>query len=374
LPLFDGLRALAALSVLTFHVSARLGAYKTTDWGSALLRANIGVTVFFVISGFLLYRPFVDSRFGGPPPRPLLNFFRARALRIVPAYWLALLVLGFGSLAQYVHGHDFWRYVFFLQIYDYRTAFLGLTVAWTLCTEVTFYLVLPLLAAGVLRATVGAATSRRRLGIELSIIAGLAAASLFAKAVFPATFGAGSVGSLTLLGLFHWFALGMMLAVLSVAADRGVVVAGLGYGLRYRDAAWLLAVAFLLLAQWTVPHQDGNVADYGVIAQFAYGMFAVCLVWPAIWTSQSRGVAWHVLGNPVVAWLGIVSYGIYLWHVTVIERFVPRIADVNTSLGPKFLLLAIATVFGTVAVAAASYYAVERPLLRFKGRRSSSAR
>ena len=64
-----------------------------TWYGPFTTRLNLGVTIFFLISGFLIYRPFVNSRMNGAPATPLARFLERRFLRIFPAYWLALTLL-----------------------------------------------------------------------------------------------------------------------------------------------------------------------------------------------------------------------------------------------------------------------------------------
>ena len=93
-PLLDSVRAIAALSVLVFHASFWSQITLTgSDLAPFLSRLDVGVTIFFVLSGFLLYRPFVRARLlGTPPPRAIAYGWR-RVLRIVPAYWLALTVI-----------------------------------------------------------------------------------------------------------------------------------------------------------------------------------------------------------------------------------------------------------------------------------------
>src|SRR4029077_572200 len=88
-PLFDGLRAAAALGVLFAHCAAATLAGSTL-LGHAIGDFQMGVTVFFVISGFLLYRPFVAGDMTGRGAPRTLTFYRRRALRIFPAYWFAL--------------------------------------------------------------------------------------------------------------------------------------------------------------------------------------------------------------------------------------------------------------------------------------------
>src|SRR6266487_2807271 len=94
-PCFDGFRALAAISVLITHVAYLSGFDIHSGLGAFTARMDVGVAVFFMISGFLLYRPFVAARLAERHgSRPLAYFWR-RALRIFPAYWVALTITVF---------------------------------------------------------------------------------------------------------------------------------------------------------------------------------------------------------------------------------------------------------------------------------------
>jgi Predicted acyltransferases len=73
-PLIDGMRAIAALSVLLVHVAGASGAADPSLSGRLLAHLNVGVTIFFVISGFLLYRPFIAERGGGAAPPRVASF------------------------------------------------------------------------------------------------------------------------------------------------------------------------------------------------------------------------------------------------------------------------------------------------------------
>ncbi len=146
-PLIDSLRALAALGVLFAHVGFLSQTIARHRYGAGVANLSIGVAVFFAISGFLLYRPFFNSEITAAPRPPATDFLRRRVLRIVPAYWLALTVLAIYPGLPVVHTHEWWRYYFFLQVYSPLFAIFGLTVAWSLCIEVTFYALLPLYAA-----------------------------------------------------------------------------------------------------------------------------------------------------------------------------------------------------------------------------------
>jgi peptidoglycan/LPS O-acetylase OafA/YrhL len=91
-PCFDGLRAIAAVSVVVIHTSFVSGLTTRSGVGIYTARLEIGVAVFFLISGFLLYRPFAAAHVAGLPSPVLGRFWVRRLLRIVPAYWLALTV------------------------------------------------------------------------------------------------------------------------------------------------------------------------------------------------------------------------------------------------------------------------------------------
>ena len=120
---------------------------------------NVGVAVFFLLSGFLLYRPFAQARFEGRRRPATLLYAQRRALRIVPAYWVALVcvVLLVGRSGESATASPVFTpegiitYFGFLQIYDSNTLLGGISAAWTLCVEVTFYALLPLWALLIAR-------------------------------------------------------------------------------------------------------------------------------------------------------------------------------------------------------------------------------
>ncbi len=89
----DGYRAIAALGVLVYHTAGWVGFMSPQEPGAHLIDnlGNFGVAVFFVISGFLLFRPFVLASLTGTSPPETAPFYIRRALRIYPAYWLALI-------------------------------------------------------------------------------------------------------------------------------------------------------------------------------------------------------------------------------------------------------------------------------------------
>ncbi len=369
-PLLDSLRAVAAVGVLLGHVGFDTGADHAYWWGPLVANGDTGVTVFFVLSGFLMYRPMVSAQLHGAARPAWRDYARRRLLRIVPAYWLALTVLAIYPGLPGVFSGDWWRYYFFLQTYSDTTTLGGLVVAWSVCVEVTFYLLLPFYAAAVGRLTRGFARDRR-VRFELVLLAGMAVASLVFRYVDheigPPTL------ELALPAFLDWFAVGMALALLSAAIQARQREDGPAFRpaaerwiARHPGACWaaafgLFAVAAAILGK---PPQSGWSNVQTVFIKHLLAVVAACLlVLPAVFGDRAGGWPRRVMAWGLLAWLGLISYGIYLWHdgvVTILEKH---------GIERSFTVLGAATIVGTAAIAAASYYVVERPILRFKVRR-----
>jgi peptidoglycan/LPS O-acetylase OafA/YrhL len=359
-PLMDSLRALAALGVLVAHVAIFSGNAQHLSWGVVPGNLDVGVTLFFVLSGFLLYRPFFNSELGGAPVPRIGDYARRRVLRIVPAYWLALTVLALYPGVPGIFSGDWWRYYGFLQFYSYHTSIRGLGVAWTLCVEVAFYAVLPFYAAITRRAT-------RRLGraarirSQLMLLCVLAVGSIVLRVADQ-----GTVMQNSLLTHFYWFALGMALAVVSVTfhgrhdLPRAVRMVNAHPGM-----CWLAAL-IVYLAMCAVLNSAPQHLYYSVSQAFwqhvLSGVIAMLIVLPAVFGQRAGGWPRRMLSWRVLTWLGLISYGIYLWHATIATTLVSHNVQ-------HFFPLFFADVALTITIAAASYHFVERPILQLKNRR-----
>ena len=358
----DSLRAIAALGVLVGHVGFITHTQQTHWYGAIMSNFVSGVAIFFVLSGFLLYRPFFSAEIAGTPRPRVRDYTRRRLLRIVPAYWLALTLLAIEPGLTGVFTGDWWRYYGFLQIYDPFTRDAGLTVAWTLCIEMTFYLALPVYAALTRRIARGAsATGRTR--IQLAILGVLGLASIL--------LGVARDPNVTpsLLSYFDWFAIGMSLAVLSVALQgRARPPAPVRFIAARPGAVWGIGLA-VYLTLCVVLSSAPAFAYYSpaqtIIEHVGEGAVALFVVLPAVFGDRRVGWPRRLLADRRLMWMGGISYGIYLWHLSVAQWLFGKGAS---GFGP----LLAATVIGAVVIAAASYYLVERPVLRFKESRPRS--
>jgi peptidoglycan/LPS O-acetylase OafA/YrhL len=347
-PLIDGLRAVAAIGVLLTHAAISAGLVTSGAHGFRYAqRLEVGVTIFFVISGFVLFRPFLEHR-----ERPLGSYAVRRALRIVPAYWIALTVS-----AVILGRHEVWDkplvFYGFGQIYSQTTLPQGLIQAWTLDVEVTFYVFLPFWAWLLRRAT-----PRQ----EAWALVGLALASLAWKGAFVWSGSASKVVITpwlnSLPAYLDQFALGMGLALLSTRRTRIAVPPLVLWGVAL-VAFWAVSVKIGIGHALFEPYDRWQYMGRHVL----YTVIGVSLVAAAVFATPKRGVVGRVLGNRVAAWLGLVSYGLYLWHVTVLQALEDLGFQRSLHFHP-FVVVTVVTLALTCAIAALSWYFAERPLLR----------
>jgi peptidoglycan/LPS O-acetylase OafA/YrhL len=163
---------------------------------------------------------------------------------------------------------------------------------------------------------------------------------------------------LILPGSLDLFALGMAMAVVSVALTRVDPPAWLRIVDRWPGLMWLLALgAFYGVGR--MPALAGHsYALWWLTSHELKALGCALLLVPAVFGSERRGVIRRVLAFPPLLWLGTISYGIYLWHKPLLDKLGPHLAPH----GELFTAVAITAI--TVAVAAISFYAVERPLQR----------
>lgn len=394
----DGLRAVAAAAVLLTHVGGLTGyVFTGTPASWVVSRGDVGVPVFFALSGLLLYRPWASAVLTGQPASQVLLYLRRRALRILPAYW-AVVLIALPVLNPHAarHAWSWLQYLLLVQNYDPHpwwtgTGATGLSQMWSLVVEVSFYLLLPLLAA----ALAWLALARRRTTAPASqadicrrarrMLAGLAilAISSFGWTVLayyprPELWFAG-----TLPPLLIWFTAGMAIAVGSAwaaAEPEGGPVSR--FCRSVADSAgmcWLIAGCAFAIActPLTGPEFGGVPSLWNTEFKTAlYTIIALAVVAPLAFLPwrEHPTVASRVLASRGFRFLGKISYGIFLWQFLAAYAFFALLRLKTAFYGGSYsTVAAVAVLLGvtvfTIAFSVASYYLLERPAQRFRGGR-----
>lgn len=339
-PALDGLRAIAVLGVVTYHLGA--------TW---LPGGFLGVDLFFVLSGFLITSLLLDeiARHG----RITYSAFIARrARRLLPALYLLLIVVcawaawvaapeAIGDLRGAALAAVFYvaNWFFIATSRSYFADAQGpspLEHTWSLSIEEQFYLLWPVLLLLFVRRL-----SPRALMVVLAL--GIVGSVAFMATTYDSTDP--SSAYFGTLSRVHELLVGCLLAY--------AVRRGLAMPTAWRWTAWI-ALGLIGIMMATVSDLAGFYYRGGSLA------FCVIVAWLVLvlgagpaGAGSTRALSWAPL-----VWIGMLSYGIYLWHWPLILWLTPA------STGMDGMLLALVRIGATLAIAAASYYLLERPIRR----------
>ncbi len=344
----EGLRGLAALLVVFDHAVEK-------DWGlGPWSQQNHGITVFALLTGFLLSSRFLRARLDHRPAPGTLAFLRARAARIYPAYWVALAGAAATIGLQRMEPGDIWQVLTLTQTFGTDTPFEGLLPAWSLSLFMSFYLALPVWSWWRRRSDrpeEGDASLLRR---EVWWLLGLVLLSWVVRTT-SATDPIAREPVFTLLGRADWFAIGMILAVLVVARERGLTPRLLKLG--QKPGRVLLGALGLTVASALVPVRYEEIRDQLDTAAGAALLAGAVLHGPVL-----RGPQRWLAARPARA-VGRWSYGIFLWGYIVQKLITHTYPDIATA--PHLAL----TLVGAIALGAASWRYIERPAAKYLTRR-----
>ena len=372
-PMLDSVRAVAAFGVLALHASARTGSFGTGAAAKFFSHGDVGVPIFFVLSGLLLYRPLARAHLGDAARAERAagtrSFYERRFLRILPLYWFVLLFV-----TVVFHNVDMSspalvaRHGLLLDTYSSAWVRSGqwMQQTWSLTTEVAFYLLLPVLALGV-GLIVRRVRAPRRIHAEVATCGVIALVSFGVAWWLAATRPNGTVASVWLPAQGYLFALGMILAVISVADHTTL------HGALHRVAQptwlwWAVGAGAYLVVVFGLDLPDNafttpETVTQQLLVRALYAVVALCLIVPAAF-GGTRGLGRRVLSSAWLRWLGIISYGIFLWHLDWIKQLQDFGLYTYPSRGRVFPFVLISTVFLAVGSAALTYYLIERPLQR----------
>ncbi len=366
-PLMDGIRAIAAIAVLTTHAAFASDPSASTWYGHMTARLDVGVAIFFAIAGFLLFRPYVSDHVDGVRAPTFARYIFRRGLRVVPAYWVAIIV--FVILGLVTLDSRWWEQFGLVQVYDPQEVFGGIVPAWSLATEVAFYLALPLFVLLMRGERAESRIGRLRTGAWIA--GALWLGSLAFRLVLRAlNHGHPSIWFNALPGSLDWFAIGMGLAVLSVALARSERRPRLLVMLEERPGlSWLAALALFVFVSYglgaTGTWGEARTTAGWLTMHALYGVIALFVIAPAVFPGRANGLVHQALANPIIAGLGVVSYGIFLYNGPI-SVWLASSGLAGMWAGKPFLGILLATLALTIVAAALSYRLVERPLLALK--------
>ncbi len=349
----DGLRGFAALLVVFDHVVG-------DHWGlGAWSQQNHGITIFAILTGFLLSATFLRARLDGRPEPALVPYLRARVTRIYPAYWFGLagaaLLVGWHSMGP----GDTWRVLTLTQAFGSDGPFEGIPPTWSLSMFLSFYLLLPVWSRLRRRAD-GVAAPRTILRRELAWLAGLFAFALVVR-MENLTAPIALEPVYTVFGRADWFALGMLFGLITVAVPRGLAPRVLYAPGRFPGLVVLLGLG-VTSASMFVPVRLEELRD-----QLDTLAAAIVIAAVVLHGERLRGIQRVLVTRPFLA-LGRWSFGIFVWG-WIMQKSVLSVAP---DLATHWMILA--TMGLAVVCGAVSYRFVEKPVLdRVKARGSAPA-
>ncbi|HVM39829.1 MAG TPA: acyltransferase [Acidimicrobiia bacterium] len=361
-PSLDGIRGFAIVAVFAYHAFKLAGGWTSSKirgegvplWGWPLGGGRLGVDLFFVLSGFLLWFSWRSIRRRNPAVGASLREYAwGRAVRILPPYWVMLAVtipLLAPELLQSAEG--LWHTLLFFTTQQYNEPSLPgqlNVVLWTLTVEVHFYVLLPLVALVMLRA-------RAQTAVAVSLLVGLW--WFWNRGAYPES---------TIIGRADQFVMGMAAAAV-VGAHLDGRASALSRAFAARATPWLAAAGIAVL--WLYHGSTFGLPRGNAIEPYLHPLMAAlfcAVVAHLALAPHSTGSVRRTLERPWARLAGHLSYGIYLWHfpaILVVDEQLPDAATVTR--GAAVLAL-------TAATTLASWFLVERPFLALKDGPRTSA-
>ncbi len=361
----EGYRGLAAVGIVVFHAfqfargnASSSYAYPHTVAQAVLRNLDGLVSMFLILSAYLLYLPVARKVLQGVQPGPVKLFLIRRATRILPLYWSAiLLVWSYRNTRLPGDWVDLVEHLTFIQVFDTKRIFYTIGPAWSLSVEIWFYL---FLAAGyvALNQLVGRTTgarNRRLLLLSAPVVLTVASFAWQAWALFvthqPATRWAIWFNPIARADML---AIGMFIAVIHASRFSSSPVR--------RPLLILLRITALgLLVYGCAIRTDDptRMSIFNLVSALAFGLLIASSVF-----DDPKHLWRRALAGRRLAWLGLTSYSLYIWHEPVLLYL-----DTHFHLNhapQMFPVIAVLLVSASVPVAWLSHHAIEKPLGRLR--------
>ncbi|MBL0142282.1 MAG: acyltransferase [Betaproteobacteria bacterium] len=373
-----GLRAYAALWVMLFHFISIVGPTRLSvavpgmslDVTPLVTIGWVGVDLFFVLSGFLLTTHLLE-RWGVTGREALMgSYFRARVLRVFPAYWVQLAIL-FAVAVIARGGAPAWSgylplHVPMLQNLSEKASFAINPVYWTLPIEFAFYLCLPAIARYL---AAGEAREARTAWVRLAVLVmGLIATTWAYRYVVFRAYEGSAVNTIAwatsqIPGTLDQFMIGSGTAA-GYRLARSVRAPGIaGTRAWHSTALFAIGLCGVVAMMYFIDRIHGAYWS-GHWALFVWhtitAAFIACIVLSIVISSPSTRL---VFENRIALFLGTISYSIYLWHFPI-AIWAAGFLEMSGMELWRFSLLVAPPV---IVASACSYYGVERPFLKGAG-------
>lgn len=373
----DGLRAIACLLVVWHHTAQKLNPEGASPIVQALhflgMRGEVGVSLFFVLSGCLLSLPFWMSFVQKREFPSIMRYAANRAARIAPAFWLNLILCTI--LAVTVFDLEFsWQKLvsamFFVNSYNYETFFPAELNGplWSIGLEVSCYLLLPIVLFFLIK--VAKSTTQAIAGLGVTILSLQLLNPLFIQLFMTDNeqkgWEFGMVGGAKLWlpywnigSFFSQFLIGSLAALVIVHLRAKQMPTKRVYD-------FLFMISSSLAVGLVISRLTPGAPDAFTQQPYVSPFFALLMAAALVFASQSVYVA-GFLDNRLFAWLAKLSFGIYLWHVVVIEviarQFVPGYGYAGLTDVGQWVSLSALVLLVSIAIAAASWKWFEAPIL-----------
>lgn len=396
----DGVRGLAIFFVISYHIDYSLAKGHMLDWHSSALTLSIltagsaGVSLFFVLSGFLLFMPYAKALLFADRWPLARTFYLRRALRIFPGYYISLFILILLEERNYLLPSGWPKLGLFLSFFmdSTRLTFRVLNGPyWTLAVEWQFYMILPLMMLGVLL-LVRRVPIQKRLRAVTFCLLGIIALGLLVripgfyfrdhpKATFLLPRHAINVIFFFIFGIVgkytEEFAVGMLASLCYIYAQRLPAEHRFPRFLR-RWSSWFWGVGLLILvfyAMWRF-QSDPNTPAWSFMLPFmpyytwlsemvvtwGFGLCIVAILFGP--PSLQRMLTWAPL-----RWVGLISYSLYIWHLPMLQFLLFLLAHLpSLPYYATFTLYWLWTLIVTTPLCLLIYIVIEKPGMKLGDR------
>jgi peptidoglycan/LPS O-acetylase OafA/YrhL len=394
----DGVRGVAVLMVIVFHINRMTGdnLWSRTSYPLATsisTAGGTGVTLFFVLSGFLLFMPFAKALLFMTRWPLMRVFYMRRVLRILPGYYVSLFLIILFMHPEYLLRDHLKSLALFLTFFmdSSRVTFRQINGPfWTLATEWQFYMLLPLIALGI-AFVVSRVPIQRRLPAVMFCLLGIIAWGLFVRYwgfyylnhpsetfLVPRSFlniimffSFGITGKYT-----EDFAVGMLISLCYIYSQHPSTDGKFAQRWQ-RLSPWLWGGGLLVLvfgAMWHFNHEmngygwsflNGLLPVYDWLSEMLLSIgFGACIAAILYGSAGLKGIfEWTLL-----RWVGLISYSLYIWHLPLLIFFATRVLPLFHSLGlNRYVSYSLYWLWALVIVfpfAFLSYLIIEKPWMK----------